>query len=96
MTIAKACASADNPAMRWLIFACCALPLGGCVVGTVASTAVTVVTLPVKVASATVDAVTTSQSEADEKRGRELRKAEARCRKGKPRPEDDCSRVPPR
>ena len=69
------------------------LALNGCVVGTVASTAVDVVTLPVKVASATVDAVTTSQSEADEKRGRELRKAEARCRKGKPRPEDDCSRV---
>ena len=48
-------------------------------------------TLPVKVASAGVDAVTTSQSEADEKRGRELRKAEARCRKGKPRPDDDCT-----
>ena len=54
------------------------LPLfaGGCVVGTVASTAVDVVTLPVKAASAGVDAVTTSQSEADEKRGRALRKAE--------------------
>ena len=72
------------------------LVLNGCVVGTVASTAVDVVTLPVKVASATVDAVTTSQSEADEKRGREIRKAEARCRKGKPRPEDDCSYVRPR
>ena len=67
--------------------------LTGCVVGTVARTAVDVVTLPVKVASATVDAVTTSQSEADEKRGREMRKAEARCRKGKPRPEDDCTYV---
>jgi len=76
--------------------------LGGCVVGTVASTAVDVVTLPVKVASAGVDAVTTSQSEADEKRGRELRKEEEergrqwrlsweRCRKGKPLPTDDCS-----
>ena len=76
--------------------------LGGCVVGTVASTAVDVVTLPVKVASAGVDAVTTSQSEADEKRGRELRKQEEergrqwrlsweRCRKGKPLPTDDCS-----
>ena len=69
------------------------LALGGCVVGTVASTAIDVVTLPVKVASAGVDAVTTSQSEADEKRGRELRQAEARCRKGKPRPEDDCTYV---
>lgn len=76
--------------------------LGGCVVGTVASTAVDVVTLPVKAASAGVDAVTTSQSEADEKRGRELRKQEEergrqwrlayeRCRKGKPLPSDDCS-----
>ena len=75
--------------------------LSGCVVGTVASTAVDVVTLPVKVVSAGVDAATTSQSEADEKRGRELRKAdeararearqlEARCRKGKARPEDLC------
>ena len=72
------------------------LVLNGCVVGTVASTAVDIVTLPVKVASAGVDAVTTSQSEADEKRGRELRKAEARCRKGKPRPTDDCRYVRPR
>ena len=43
---------------------------------TVARTAVDVVTLPVKVAAAGVDAATTSQSEADEKRGRDLRKAE--------------------
>ena len=58
-----------------------ALPLllGGCVVGTVASTAVDVVTLPVKIVSAGVDAATTSQSEADEKRGRELRKAEEKA-----------------
>jgi hypothetical protein len=53
--------------------------LGGCIVGTVASTAVEVVTLPVKAVSAGVDAVTTSQSEADEKRGRELRKAEEKA-----------------
>jgi hypothetical protein len=72
------------------------LMLGGCVVGTVAGAAVDVVTLPVKAASAGVDAVTTSQSEADEKRGREIRRAEARCRKGKPRPGDDCSTVRPR
>ena len=75
--------------------------LGGCVVGAVAETAVDVVTLPVKVVSAGVDAATTSQSEADEKRGRELRKAEEarrrearelaeRCRKGRPLPEDVC------
>jgi isocitrate lyase len=76
--------------------------LSGCVVGTVARTAVDVATLPVKVASAGVDAVTTSQKEADEKRGREMRKqdeergrqarlAEARCRKGKPLPTDYCA-----
>ena len=79
-----------------------AFPLiSGCV-GTIAKTAVDVVTLPVKVASAGVDAVTTSQKEADEKRGRELRKqdeergkqlrlAEERCRKGKALPTDDCA-----
>jgi|GEM_PF-1195447 len=50
--------------------------LSSCVVGTIASTAVDIATLPVKAASAGVDAVTTSQSEADEKRGRELRKAD--------------------
>jgi len=50
--------------------------LGGCVVGSIASTAVDIAKLPVKVASAGVDAATTSQSEADEKRGRELRKAD--------------------
>ena len=46
--------------------------LGGCLVRAAAD----VVTAPVKVVSAGVDAATTSQSEADEKRGRELRKAE--------------------
>jgi hypothetical protein len=81
--------------------------LGGCVVGTVASTAVDVVTLPVKVASAGVDAVTTSQSEKDEKLGRQMRKQDEqrgkqyrlaydRCRKGKPQPSDDCSVFQPR
>jgi hypothetical protein len=42
-------------------------------------TAVSAVTLPVKAVSAGVDAVTTSQSEADEKRGRALRKQEERA-----------------
>ena len=50
--------------------------LSGCVVGTVAKTAVDVVTLPVKAVSAGVDAATTSQKEADEKRGRAIRKRE--------------------
>lgn len=93
--IDKAPALSHSRAMRILVVPLF-LALTGCVVGTIAATAVDVAVLPVKVASAGVDAVTTSQSEADEKRGRELRKAEARCRKGKPRPEDDCSNVRPR
>ena len=56
-----------------------ALLLSGCT--TIASTAVDVVTLPVKVVSKGVDVATTSQSEADEKRGRELRKAEEKAGK---------------
>jgi hypothetical protein len=83
------------------------LALGGCVVGTIAKTAVDVVTLPVKVASAGVDAVTTSQKEADEKRGREARKedeqrgkllrlAQERCRQGRPLPTDNCAALQPR
>jgi hypothetical protein len=75
--------------------------LSACVVGTVAKTAVDVATLPVKAVSAGVDAATTSQSEADEKRGRELRKQdeergrqlramEKRCREGKALPTDLC------
>lgn len=76
--------------------------LSGCVVGTIAKTAVDVATIPVKVVSAGVDAATTSQSERDEKRGRELRRqeeelgkqarlAEQRCRKGRPLPTDPCA-----
>lgn len=55
-----------------------ALPLGLTLTGCIARTAVDIVTLPVKVVSAGVDAATTSQSEADERRGRELREAEER------------------
>jgi hypothetical protein len=60
--------------MRTLILPVLMPVLASCT--TIASTAVDVVTLPVKVVSKGVDAATTSQSEADEKRGRELRKAE--------------------
>jgi hypothetical protein len=88
--------------MKRLLLLMAGLSLSGCVVGTVASTAVDVVTLPVKVASAGVDAATTSQSERDEKLGREMRRqdeergkqyrlAYERCRKGKPLPTDDCA-----
>ena len=51
------------------------LALGGCVISA-ARTAVDIVTLPVKVVAKTVDLATTSQSEADENRGRALRHAE--------------------
>lgn len=81
------------------------ISLTGCT--TVAKTAVDVVTLPVKAVSAGVDAATTSQSEADEKRGREIRKAEERagrqarereerCHEGKPLPTDNCAAALPR
>ena len=64
---------------------------GGCVVGTIAKTAVDVVSIPVKVVGSGVDAVTTSQSETDEKRGRELRREdEARARA-----ERDAAKHPP-
>jgi hypothetical protein len=90
--------------MRRLFLAAMVPLLSGCVVGTVASTAVDVVTLPVKAVSAGVDAATTSQKEADEKRGREARRqdeqrgkqirlAEERCRKGKPLPADNCAAI---
>jgi len=54
-----------------------ALLLQGCL----AKTALDVVTLPVKVASKGVDMATTSQSEADQKRGREIRQREERLGK---------------
>ena len=62
--------------MRIIVLVMLAGLLEACVVGTIASTAVDVVTLPVKVVSQSVDLATTSQSEADENRGRDLRKAE--------------------
>ena len=69
------------------------LALSGCVVGTIASTAVDVVTLPVKAVSAGVDAVTTSQSESDEKRGREIRKAEEKAGRDARQWEDACRKA---
>ena len=60
-------------AMRALAFLVLLPALGGCMV---ADAAVDVATLPVKAVSKGVDLATTSQSEADEKRGRALRHAE--------------------
>ena len=95
-------ASASLPKMKRFLILGCPLLLSGCVVGTVAKTAVDVATIPVKVASAGLDAATTSQSEADEKRGRELRKQDEergrqaramaeRCREGRALPTDVCA-----
>jgi hypothetical protein len=57
-----------------ILLALASLALQGCL----AKAAVGAVTLPVKAASRGVDLATTSQSEADEKRGREIRKREER------------------
>lgn len=60
--------------MRTLILFLAALSLGGCV----AKLAKDIITAPIKVAGAVVDAATTSQAEADRNRGRAIRKAEER------------------
>ncbi|WP_247711318.1 MULTISPECIES: hypothetical protein [Qipengyuania] len=65
--------------MRRLAFV--ALPLSAVMLSACLGTVADVVTAPVKVASKGVDLATTSQSEADEKRGRELRKREERLGK---------------
>lgn len=62
------------PLGRPLIALLAAVSVSGCIVRTAAS----VVTAPVRVASKGVDLATTSQSEADEKRGRDLRHQEQR------------------
>jgi len=59
-------------AIRIIALGGAALALQGCL----AKTAYDVATLPVKVASSGVDMATTSQSEADQKRGREIRQRE--------------------
>ena len=64
-------------AIRLIAVGAAAFALQGCL----AKTAVSAVTLPVKVASSGVDMATTSQSEADQKRGREIRQREERLGK---------------
>lgn len=58
--------------MRLLLVPLAALLLPGCI----AKTAVAVATLPVKIASAGVDAVVTTQAESDQKRGARIRRQE--------------------
>lgn len=60
--------------MRFLL----AISLFALLSACIAKTAVGVVTAPVRIVGGGVDALTTSQSEADEKRGREMRKREER------------------
>ena len=87
--------------MRMILLAAAPLLLSGCLV----RTAVDVVTLPVRAVGAGVDAVTTSQAEADQRRGRELRQAEERegrearqrerdARRTRERAEDDAEDEP--
>jgi hypothetical protein len=61
---------------RTALVAAMALALSGCV----AKTAAAVVKAPVKLASGAVDLATPSQSERDEKRGRDLRKTQEKLR----------------
>ena len=63
--------------MRNLILVVVALLLTGCI----ARVAADIVTAPIKVGGAVIDAATTSQDEADRKRGRDMRKAEERAEK---------------
>lgn len=60
-----------------LLLSVASLAISGCVVRTASK----IITAPVNLASEAVDKVTTSQSEADETRGRELRKREERMGK---------------
>lgn len=66
--------------MRGLALSTLALA-GALTSGCVAKTLVDVATLPVRAGAKAVDLATTSQSEADEKRGRELRKREEKLGK---------------
>jgi hypothetical protein len=73
------------------LIALAAIALSGCL----AKTATKVVTAPVRLASGAVDMATTSQSEADERRGRELRKRQEELRaleKERTKQQDRCDR----
>ena len=88
-----------------LILAAALLPLlSWCIVKTAAETAVDVVSIPVKVASAGVNAALPNQKKADEKRGAELRKQDEergrearamaqRCQSGQALTTDNCMAV---
>jgi len=65
-------------AVRLIVALAAGLALQGCLAKAVLDTAVGAASLPVKVASRGVDLATTSQSEADQARGREIRRREER------------------
>jgi hypothetical protein len=91
---------------RRLLLAAALLPLlSGCIIKTAAETAVDVVSIPVKVASAGVNAALPNQKKSDQKRGAELRKQDEergrearamvqRCQSGRPLPTDNCAAPP--
>ena len=58
-----------------------ALTVSGCLAQAALSTATSIAAAPVRVGSRAVDLATTSQSEADENRGRRMRKNDERVRK---------------
>lgn len=64
--------------LRSIISTLLAVASAAALQGCIARTAAAIVTAPVKVVGGAVDMATTSQSEADEKRGRELRKQDRR------------------
>ena len=68
------------------------IPVGLLLSGCIARTAANIVTLPVRAVGAGVDAVTTSQEEADRNRGREIRKQEEREAKERRRAEKEARR----
>ncbi len=68
---------APSPASTLALALVSSIALSGCL----ARTALDVVTAPVKVAGKAVDVATTSQSEADENRGREIRRREEKLGK---------------
>jgi hypothetical protein len=69
------------------------LLLGGCVIQQAAQTAIDVVSIPVQVVGEGVDAVTTSQAEADRRRGRQIREEEQRLGREARREERDRARA---
>ena len=71
--------------MRNLLCLSALFLLSGCI----ARTAVGIVTLPVRAVGAGIDAVTTSQSEADQRRGRQIREEEERLGREASRRERD-------